>query len=496
MGMAYGVTLAVGPTWANRARDSGELITAAAVSGVAHPSGYPTYLLFLQLFQLLPLGGDLAFRSHLSSACAGVITTILVYLLLAKLLHDPASPTVTTTTRWLVVATATVSAAWFGLSPLFWSQAVVAEVYALHTMFVALLLLWLLDDLQSPANHTPRSSHRWWRGPVVGLMLGNHLTILPLVLVWMLWPTIPLRSGGLVRTGQRLVGLLVGLLVYGVIPFRAAQQPPINWGGASDLAGFWWLLSGAPYRELAFGLPAQFLLERLQAWASLLLQQFGLVGLVLGGVGLVFARPPQRRFIWLSAALALCWSLFAVGYNTADSWAYLLPVFLIFALWIGSGLLIVLENLAARHPLLAPGVLLGVVIFIGWQVSATLPLVDASTDQRAVVYGRSVLQVAPPNALVVTSEDRDSFVLWYYHFALAERRDVAIVVEPLLDFAWYRTNLTSVYPTLTLPADPAEVGVTGWSAALQAANAPERPFCRTNLATLDDPDAMVLVCDR
>ncbi len=41
----YLFTMAPGLTWANSGADGGDLITAAATGGVAHPTGYPTFLL-------------------------------------------------------------------------------------------------------------------------------------------------------------------------------------------------------------------------------------------------------------------------------------------------------------------------------------------------------------------------------------------------------------------------------------------------------------------
>src|SRR3954452_24439354 len=117
LGWAYAATLAPGVTWANDGADSGDLVTAAATLGVAHPTGYPTYLLLTRLFQLLPLG-DLALRSTIFSAVAAVLAALCVYLLVRRLLAEQA---------WQAVAAA-VAALTIGLAPGFWSQAVIAEV--------------------------------------------------------------------------------------------------------------------------------------------------------------------------------------------------------------------------------------------------------------------------------------------------------------------------------------------------------------------------------
>src|SRR5881396_41572 len=77
LAIAYARTLAPGVTWANDGADSGDLVTAAATLGVAHPTGYPTYLILARLFQLIPVG-DLALRSTIVSAVAAVLAALCV----------------------------------------------------------------------------------------------------------------------------------------------------------------------------------------------------------------------------------------------------------------------------------------------------------------------------------------------------------------------------------------------------------------------------------
>ncbi|HMB21839.1 MAG TPA: DUF2723 domain-containing protein, partial [Anaerolineales bacterium] len=79
----YSLTLAPGLTWANFGSDGGDLIAAAATGGVAHPSGYPLYLLLARLFQVIPIG-TLAFRTNLLSATAITLAAILVFELTAR----------------------------------------------------------------------------------------------------------------------------------------------------------------------------------------------------------------------------------------------------------------------------------------------------------------------------------------------------------------------------------------------------------------------------
>ena len=65
---AYLLTLAPTITWAHGGADSGELAAAVVTNGVAHPPGYPTYLLVGSLWLMLPLAEDAAYQLNLLSA--------------------------------------------------------------------------------------------------------------------------------------------------------------------------------------------------------------------------------------------------------------------------------------------------------------------------------------------------------------------------------------------------------------------------------------------
>jgi hypothetical protein len=60
--------------------------------------------------------------------------------------------------------------------------------------------------------------------------------------------------------------------------------------------------------------------------------------------------------------------------------------------------------------------------------------------------------------------------MWYFHFALRERSDLAIVATDLLYFDWYQQNLHAIYPDLQLP------GSFPFAETMAALN-PDRPVC-------------------
>ena len=449
---AYLGTIAPGLTWANSGSDGGDLIAAAATGGVAHPSGYPVYLLLARLFQFLPIG-SLAFRTNLLSALATTFAAVLVFELMARSfpLADGRP------NRWVGLAS-TYS---FGLAPLVWSQAIITEVYGLHILFVAIILF--LSSGPLPSFLTPRRLDLCL-GLAFGLGMGNHITtILLLPLLFSALPESQPRFPFLLR---RLAWMGAGLLIYLTLPLRALQHPPINWGNPVTLDGFRWLVMGGPYQDQLWTLNLTLAWERVRATAGLLLDQAGPTGLILAVVGMVFFFKPSalyRNIIWMMAAF----SAFAVVYSTSDSFVYLMPVCLGFSIWIGIGFAGITAWLPRRLAAVFSVVL---VLLLFLPVRNHWQSVDASHDLRAETFGREVLSRAPQDAIIFAKGDKAVFTTWYFHFALKRRPDVAIVATELLGFDWYQQTLHSTYPELELP------GPFPFAERMAALN-PDRPVC-------------------
>ena len=123
--LVYIQTLA--PSVATLFDDSLEFPLVAHDLAIAHPTGYPLYTLLGKLFTLGPFP-NVAWAVNLLSAVAAATAVALVYLLTRQL-----------TRRRLPALLGAVALA---ASPVFWSQSVIAEVYALNAAFVA-AMSWL-----------------------------------------------------------------------------------------------------------------------------------------------------------------------------------------------------------------------------------------------------------------------------------------------------------------------------------------------------------------
>ena len=109
----------------------------------------------------------------------------------------------------------------------------------------------------------------------------------------------------------------------------------------------WALISGQVYRGLIFGLPLAYLPGRLAAWSGETLRQFGGPwGVILALIGLW--QLDRRLHAWWQATLliAVAYSVYTIGYNTPDSFVYLIPASCVAALWLAAGLGWLVENAA------------------------------------------------------------------------------------------------------------------------------------------------------
>ena len=214
----YIVTIAPDITWANYSSDGAELITASTTLGIAHPPGYPTYILLGKLFSLLPFG-TIAFRFNLFSAIAmsvaAAFSAVTAYEILGR--GDKVWPA------------ALAAGLTLAFSPLVWGQATVTEVYALNLAALS-IFLWSLLSRRSP----------WLTGFFLGLAMTTHLTS-----VFMLPIGIMLTPHG--QRGRLALGILIGLIPLLTLPLLARLGSPVIWGDPSTIRGWWWLVTAQLY---------------------------------------------------------------------------------------------------------------------------------------------------------------------------------------------------------------------------------------------------------
>ncbi len=409
---------------------------------IAHPTGYPLYTLLLKLFTFIPLG-DAAYRANLLSAVCAALAVALVYLIVLQLTRS--------------VFAALASAAMLAASPVFWSQAVIAEVYALNALFVAAIIgvasgEWRVkDDGRQPDNSslvTRLSSLAF----LVGLALTHHRTIIllaPALVIFVdfdpstshrtslrslveqskITPEREARSGtvpvAVSANGEDqrskiirpILTLLVPLLLYLYIPLRGSvgsldgtyQNTPdsfARWVLASNYNLF---LTQNPFNENHATL----------FFANLFVDQFGWLGVVLALVGLaalfkvtsdewrvtspIWSLATRHSWrAWFFAVAFLTYLAFVLVYRVPDVEVFAIPAFLIEAILIGFGVSALMQTSGRARVLVCVLLLLALALNFYASFPSAFAANDLSHKTDVRDYGRDIMaQDFPSNATLV-----------------------------------------------------------------------------------------------
>jgi hypothetical protein len=471
----YCLTLAPTITWEHDGADSGDLVTAAYTLGIAHPPGYPLFTMLGRLFILLPFG-EVAYRVNLMSAVLAASAATVVYLVILQLFpRDLAGPA--------TLVSAAACALLLGLSRTFWAQAVIAEVYSLNALLVALLILFVILYSQ-----TQERSWLWATALAMGLGLSNHFSVL-LFVPGTLFLILRRRRPQPAACLGAVVFFLLGLSPYLYLPLRSAQHPPLAWGDPHTWSGFWWTVSARIYGEYLLGLPLAYLPARITTWLDMLRQQFTWLGLALGLAGLWELWESNRPWLVFSLTSFGAVVLYSVTYDTTDSYVYLIPSYIIFAVWVAYGAWYLLREIwltwgtrkrdrAGNGSRLIWVASLCLFLLPALVARTNLPAVNLSADRQAYEYASQVLASTPPDAVVLADTDAHIFSLWYVRYVVATEPTAAIVAEGLFQYRWYRDALRREHPQLVIPDSDDDAHAQIF--AFLDANLPQRPIYLTD----------------
>ena len=390
----YTLMLAPDLTWAHWGADGGDLAVAAAGDRLPHPPGAPLYVLLTRTWLSLSWGASPAWRLNLFSAIMAALTAAVFAGFLLRRGHD-----------LVVTLVASLSLA---VAPLFWSQALITEVYSTAAFFA---MLTLALGWEPPATMR--------RAFLSGLAWGLGLSVHPvLVFLAPLWLSVPRRCFPAWASG-----VLVGLLPYALLPVIGAGMQP--WGDLHSLAGWWEFVTARLYWGYALALPRGYIPQRLLAWTVLLVRQLTPAGVLLALLGLRVLWQRQKSLVWRTGLAFGAASLYAIGYNTTDSLVYLVPYLALPALWLADGFESLLAQTSWRRfrwlALLLP---LAVMI---WQWGA----LDLRRDTAVSTWLDTTLDQAPPDVVLVTTSDGQTFALWYAQEVLGLRPDITVVDRDL-----------------------------------------------------------------
>jgi hypothetical protein len=438
--LVYILTLT--PSLSYLSPDGSELATVPYILGLAHSPGYPLYTWLGFLFSHLLPFGDVAHRVNLMSAVMGAMGVGGLYLITILVFPAPLSA--------LKRAAAAFGALLFAFSTDFWSQSVIAEVYAPNLGMLALTLLALLIWARSR-----NALHYLLFALLFGLSLGTHLSNLGFAPAFALFTLLvlfsdranatPLSEGKAWKDRLReiiklllagSIGFILGALQFVWLPLRSnsLNDRAMLRSAPSNLASLYRYTLGA-FQNFRFAFPLLQLPDRLVIYLDLLRQQFGLVGIVLGIAGLfalLFTRP-RRFFLLVAMYLVNVW--FFIQYRAFDLEVFFIPAHFLWAIFLAFGAWILAEGVLAMFTRLFSGVrltpaianlLLAIIVLGGslFPLSANWSGNDFSHDTAINDFYANLWERLPEGGVLLTSGGVFGFDAFYWRLIYNTRPDV------------------------------------------------------------------------
>ncbi len=298
----------------------------------------------------------------------------------------------------------------FAVSYTFWSQCIIAEVYALHVLLWGLSLAALLIWSARPTL---------WRlscfFAIYAVAFGNHLSMIllaPAAICFIL-----ARAPGGPRSMLRLRVLAIAVGIALLASLQYAWNFQYLWHGPDPppdslveaFRTLWFDVSKTDWLEsMVFAVPNTMIRERRAMYWFDLCQQFGVIGPVLAIVGAVdqLRSPARVALVLVSYVTSAC---FAFTYNVGDSHVFFLPSHYAVALLAGCGAAAMIRFVqmafkAERHAGVVVASLL--LAYPAWRAFDTYPALDRTSDRRATdLFDRFTAGLSGSTAVVAADFD-------------------------------------------------------------------------------------------
>ena len=477
--------------------DSGELIVAARFLGVAHPPGFPLYLMLAHLFSLIPIG-SVAVPVNFASAFFAALACAMLSLVVAEMItsSDGAesernskkrSRKAKKTSRLAAIAASGnpsllvaiapgVSAGLlFACSRTIWSYATIAEVYSLNTFLILtilfLMLRWRRRIIVARRSASAEARSRfpasavtqhdfllYAAAAVFGLALGVHHVTIALTLPALAIIVYGTEDFRFFTSKRLLFAALISfaalLVVYSYLPLAAALHPILNWGDPRSLDKIWAHITGKQY-QLFLSPSPEVVGEEFPRFIRFLLREFSVpwlpIAIVVAMAGFVVVWKRDRTTFSFLLLLVLVNLAYNLIYQIAeDKDAYYLPIFVALSIVAGIGLhwfvrvTVTKRSLTPRRLL----VLSSIALLPALTLASNWPFNNRSHYFIAQDYVENIQRTIEPHGLLLTLDWQVASPMLYTREVEQRRRDIKVVDVLLLRRSWYFDYLHRAYPDM------------------------------------------------
>lgn len=406
--------------------DSGELTAAVQGLGLAHPTGFPLYIITGKIFSLLVPIRDVAYKLNIFSSILTAAAAVFLFLVLRN---------------FLISRTAALSSSLiFGFGNTVWSNAGAARVYAL-SLFMATVLFFIF----SKWTETKEKKYVYYYCGVFSLSLGSHSLIL-----LMLMPLLIMTRSFKIFDKKMLLLLLLPLIQYVYLPIAYAKNGIIAFGEIGNFRGFLHYLTQQDFSYKLASRDSATVFEFFKEVGRLFTSEFTIFLFLLTILGfLVLGKKRKCFFVSLLAIVFVNIVLMLFYGNSGDLrvlFRYFFITYLTFAIAMGFALEFLLYRTRTKSIL---RYLFFVVVLL---IPLFLFLINLRTNNRhknfiIQDYAENISKTIMPYSIIISEGDTITGPLWYLQ-TTNKLKDVIVVDRQMLGWDWYLRNMNKKYPAI------------------------------------------------
>ncbi len=461
--------------------DSGELAAACCTFGVPHPTGYPLFLLLGYITAHLPFGSSVIYRLNMLSAvesAAAVIVTyysalILIEYIFTKLNsltgkkqpnkkskkteiseqdhHKKRNISDFTTLLYTLSFFTAVCA---GLTKTFWFDATQIEVYALHSLFISLIVYYSLRILVS--LNEPVKKNWIVLFIILGLSAANHSTTIYFIPALFYMFYLQFKTDSIYAKNLLPLGLLIipGILLYGVLIVSSSASPYLNWSDVQNISNLPGHLRGSDFSQLMFSSTAKFS-DNAFSFFENLPGEFAIIPLIFSATGLILLWNTFKNFV---IYILLCFAftlLYSFNYSTIEINSFYLLVFYLISLIVPAGILYlisfgspqkILSYKAEPRGYIVKTAVIGLLISV-FSAAYNYKENDNSSNYANVDFTLNAVNSLKNNSVLITYDWSYLYsASMYYQLVEKIRTDVMIINIKFFSLPWYLKSISKYYP--------------------------------------------------
>ncbi len=389
--------------------DTGEFQTIPYTLDIAHPTGYPTYILLGKIFLSIFPFGTIAWRMNLLSA---LLVSIGIFIF-SKIIYK------VTKNTFLAIA----ASLFLSVNPYLWPLATRAEPHALHFIFTVLVLFLSLKTIEEKDSHIlPVISL------LIGLSLGNHMMSLFFIPILVILSFFLIRKYSFKETYKNIllsiVCLLVGFSIYALLPLISSYKESLTVSyQINNIENFRRHVLGEDFQGIMNVWAKGNFTESIKFYLSLLEKSFPFFFWTLCVLGIVIGFIKNKTYNLILVWIFISTLYFGLTYQNAIIERYFVPSFAIVVIWLS----MIFSNSFKEKGLFAQKLLSLIFIFLFlYSFKLNLKENNQSQNYHARDWGMSVLSTIKSESTVFSWWSY-STPLWYLQKVEKNRTDVEII---------------------------------------------------------------------